>query len=118
MRKNFITIQEDETIDTALDKMSSMKINGAPVVNNKGELVGMVVKADIYRFLNTPGHIDKCPVGWVMSKEVITANVDEDVLSVARRLRDNDIIAMPVLDGKNVKGVISIEDILDFFIKN
>lgn len=118
MKRNFITIQEDETIDAALEKMSSMKVNGAPVVDRKGELVGMVVKADIYRFLNTPGHIEKCPVEWVMSKEVIKANVDEDVLSVARRLRDNDIIAMPVLDGKSVKGVISIEDILDFFIKS
>lgn len=117
MRRNFITIQEDETIDTALDKMSSMKVNGAPVVNREGKLVGMVVKADIYRFLTTPGHIDKCPVEWVMSRKVITASADEDVLSVARRLRENSIIAMPVMDGDNVKGVISIEDILDFFIK-
>lgn len=117
-KRNFITIQEDETIDTALDKMSSMKVNGAPVVNRKGKLVGIVVKADIYRFLTTPGHIDKCPVEWVMSKKVITANAEEDVLSVARRLRDNDIIAMPVLDEENVIGIISIEDILDFFIKS
>lgn len=118
MKRNFITIQEDETIDTALDKMSSMKVNGAPVVNREGKLVGMVVKADIYRFLVTPGHIDKCPVEWVMSKNVITASAEDDVLSTARRLRENNIIAMPVLDNENVKGVIGIEDILDFFIKS
>jgi len=117
MKRNFITIREDETIDTALDKMSSMKVNGAPVVNREGKLVGMVVKADIYRFLTTPGHIEKCPVEWVMSGKVITASVDEDILSVARRLRENNIIAMPVMDEDSVKGVISIEDILDFFIK-
>lgn len=118
MRRNFITIQEDETINTALDKMSGMKVNGAPVVNRGGKLVGMVVKADIYRFLITPGHIDKCPVEWVMSKTVITASVEDDVLSAARRLRENNIIAMPVLDSENVIGVIGIEDILDFFIKS
>lgn len=118
MSRNFITIQEDETIETALEKMSTMKVNGAPVVSREGKLVGMVVKADIYRFLITPGHIDKCPVEWVMSKNVITAAAADDVLSVARSLRNNKIIAMPVMDGENVRGVISIEDIVDFFIKS
>ncbi|NLK86889.1 MAG: CBS domain-containing protein [Clostridiaceae bacterium] len=118
MKRNFITIREDETIDAALEKMSSMKVNGAPVVDNMGRLVGMVVKADIYRFLTTPGHIEKCPVEWVMTKKVISASVDDDLLTVARTLRENNIIAMPVLEGETVRGIISIEDILDFYINS
>lgn len=116
MKKNFMTIRPEETIEDALQKMSDMKINGAPVVDKDDKLVGMLVKADIYRFLITPGHIDQCPVEWVMSKDVITASINEEVLTVARRLRENNIIAMPVLDGDIVRGVISIEDILDFYI--
>lgn len=116
MKKNFMTIRPEETIEDALQKMSDMKINGAPVVDKDDKLVGMIVKADIYRFLITPGHIDQCPVEWVMSKDVITALINEEVLTVARRLRENNIIAMPVLDGDIVRGVISIEDILDFYI--
>lgn len=117
MKQNFITIRPDETIEDALEKMSSMKVNGAPVVDKNDNLVGMIVKADIYRFLITPGHIDKCPVEWVMSKAVITASVDEEVLTVAKRLRSNNIIAAPVLEGDIVRGIISIEDILDFYLK-
>lgn len=117
MKQNFITIRPDETIEDALEKMSSMKVNGAPVVDQNDNLVGMIVKADIYRFLITPGHIDKCPVEWVMSKDVITASVDEEVLTVAKRLRSNNIIAAPVLEGDIVRGIISIEDILDFYLK-
>ncbi len=116
MKRDIITIQHDETIGTALEKMSNMRVNGAPVVNQMGKLVGMIVKADIYRFLITPGHYPECPVEWVMSKKVITATVNEDVLTVGRRLRSNHIIAMPVMDEDNVAGIISIEDILDFFI--
>jgi CBS domain-containing protein len=116
MKKDLITIQDDETIGVALEKMSNMRVNGAPVVNRMGKLMGMIVKADIYRFLMTPGHYQQCPVEWVMSKNVIKATVDEDVLTVGRRLRSNHIIAMPVMDEDNVAGIISIEDILDFFI--
>ena len=97
MKQNFITIRPDETIEDALEKMSSMKVNGAPVVDKNDNLVGMIVKADIYRFLITPGHIDKCPVEWVMSKDVITASVDEEVLTVAKRLRSTTSSQLPYL---------------------
>ena len=118
MKNNFISLQKDETIDVALEKMSNLKVNGAPVIDDAGKLIGMVVKADIYRFLTTPGHIEKCPVEWVMTKDVITATVDDELLSVANRLRENNIIAMPVIDDETVRGMISIEDILDFYINS
>ena len=53
-----------------------------------------------------------------MSKNVITASIDEDLLTVAKRLRDNNIIAMPVMEDDTVRGMISIEDILDFYINS
>ena len=110
------TINVNYTIDKALELMSSFKQNGMPVVNDNEALVGMVVKADIYRFMIHPGHYVSCPVEWVMSKEVILAQSDEDLLVVANRLRKNDIIAMPVVENDKIIGVISIEDLLDYFI--
>lgn len=111
-----ILLKDDEPIEKALQLMSEKKINGAPVVDGQHNLVGMVVKADIYRFLMDPGHYNSCPLNWVMSKEIITANPNEDVITVANRLRSNNIIALPVVEGSKVLGVISIENIMDYFI--
>ena len=116
IKQNFHTINMNDPIDKALDMMAKYDINGMPVVNDKEALVGMVVKADIYRFMIHPGHYVSCPVEWVMSKEVILAQSDEDLLVVANRLRKNDIIAMPVVENDKIIGVISIEDLLDYFI--
>ena len=116
IKQNFHTINMNDPIDKALDMMDKFDINGMPVVNDKDALVGMVVKADIYRFMIHPGHYVSCPVEWVMSKEVILAQSDEDLLVVANRLRKNDIIAMPVVENDKIIGVISIEDLLDYFI--
>lgn len=110
------TIFIEDTIQKALEIMTSLNINGILVVDNDTKLVGMVVKADIYRFLIQPGHYDSCPVEWVMSKSVITAEANEDVLLVAKRLRDNNIVAMPVLEKEKVVGIISIEDLLDYYM--
>jgi len=116
IKQSFHTINVNDPIDKALDMMDKFDINGMPVVNDKDALVGMIVKADIYRFMIHPGHYVSCPVEWVMSKEVILAQSDEDLLVVANRLRKNDIISMPVVENDNIVGVISIEDLLDYFI--
>ena len=110
------TINVNDTIDQALALIDSLKLNGMPVIDDNKKLVGMVVKADIYRFMVQPGHFDSCPVEWVMSKSVIVAKSDEDILTVGKRLRENSIIAMPVVDNDEVIGIISIENLLDYFI--
>lgn len=117
MKQENHVAKENDTIDHILKLINKVEVNGMPVVDASDNLVGMVVKADIYRFMMTPGHYDTCPVEWVMTKSVITAEADEDVLTVAKRIRENDIISMPVMEDKKVIGIISIEDILDYFIK-
>jgi len=116
VKQNFHSINVNDPIDKALDIMDKLNINGMPVVNDKDNLVGMVVKADIYRFMIHPGHYVSCPIEWVMTKSVILAQADEDLLTVAKRLRKNDIIAMPVVENEKIIGMISIEDLLDYFI--
>jgi CBS domain-containing protein len=116
IKPNFHTINVNDTIDKALDLMDKFSINGMPVVDDTNALVGMIVKADIYRFMIHPGHYVSCPVEWVMSKSVILAQSDEDLLVVAKRLRDNDIIAMPVVENEKIIGVINIENLLDYFL--
>lgn len=110
------TINVNDTIDKALSLINSLNINGLPVVDDTKKLVGMIVKGDIYRFMIAPGHYDSCPVEWVMSKSVIVAQSDEDILTVAKRLRENNILAMPVITKDDVIGIISTEDLLDYFI--
>ncbi len=116
IKKNFHTINVNDTIDKALAMMHELRINGMPVVDSNNALVGMVVKADIYRFMIHPGHYVSCPVEWVMSKSVILAQPDEDISIVAKRLRKNDIVAMPVVENEKIVGMITIENLLDYFL--
>ncbi|QXM05285.1 CBS domain-containing protein [Crassaminicella indica] len=117
MNQPAITFKTNDTLAHALKIMNKKNINGAPVIDENNELAGMVVKADLYRFLISPGHYDSCPLEWVMTKDVITSNKDEDILTISKRLRNNNIVAMPIVEGKKVLGMISFEDIIDYFIK-
>lgn len=117
MKTENYSVKVNDTIDKVLALMDRLHVNGLPVLNDSDELVGMIVKADIYRFMISPGHYDSCPVDWVMSKSVITVSPEEDVLKTAKRLRENDIISMPVVENENIIGIISLEDLLDYFIE-
>ncbi|OFH98019.1 arabinose 5-phosphate isomerase KpsF [Clostridium acetireducens DSM 10703] len=118
MNSGVVTIKLEDTIKKALDIMNKKKINGTPVVNDERKLVGMLVKADIYRFLMEEGHYDTCPVDWVMTKKVITAKEDESIMEVAKRIRENDIIAIPIENKENkVIGIVSVEDLISYFIE-
>lgn len=118
MSSNVININYMDTIKTALSIMTSNKINGAPVVDGHNKLLGIIVKADIYRFLRDEGHYDTYPVENMMNRKVVTCSENDDVLEVAKKIRRNDVIALPVVDDNfKVKGIVSIEDLLDYFIK-
>ncbi len=46
-----------------------------------------------------------------------TASEEEDVISIAKKILDKDIIAMPIVDSsKKLLGIVSIEDILKSLI--
>ena len=117
IKNNFIKLFPTNTVKEALDLLTENRINGAPVVDENGKLIGIVVKADLFRFLMDKGHYDTCPVEWVMTKNVITAKDDEDIIDIAKRLRSNNIIAIPVIDeNKFVTGMVTLENILDSFM--
>lgn len=117
MRTPVIAVKPTETIGKALEIMDKERIHGTPIINDENRLLGIIVKADIYRFLMDPGHYESCPVEWVMTKEVIKADVDEDIIAVAKRLRAKDVIALPIVEGDTLVGIISIEDIVDYFLE-
>ena len=51
MTKNSITVPLDYTIEEAAEVLLDNKLTGAPVVDNEGELVGVITQTDIFRVL-------------------------------------------------------------------
>lgn len=117
MIKEVVTVKATDSVKDTLEKMKQHGINGTPVVDDDNCLIGMLVKADIFRFLIDPGHIGESPVDWVMSKELVSCHEDDEIIEVAKGIRKNKITSVPVeKDGKLV-GIVSFEDIIDHFLQ-
>jgi CBS domain-containing protein len=51
MTRNVYTVHDDETIIDAARLMMVKKVSGLPVVNDAGNLVGIITESDIFRML-------------------------------------------------------------------
>lgn len=104
-----VTLTSDKTIGEALLTMEKFKISGFPVIDNNGQLIGILTNRDL-RFdpdLNAK-------VGDIMTKEnLITAPVGTNLDQAEKILHRYKIEKLPVVDknGK-IKGLITFKDII------
>jgi acetoin utilization protein AcuB len=125
MSKNPITITEDTPINEALQFMRDENVRRLPVLNKKGELVGIVSERDLLYASPSPATslsiyeihylVSKITVSEVMTKDVLTVTEYIPLEEAARIMADNKIGGLPVMrDGKLV-GIITESDLFKIF---
>ena len=116
MATDLVTFTPETNIRTAVKIMLKNKISGAPVVNDKGKLVGMLSEVDCMKLLlggsyyKEPGGLGT--VANYMSTELYTINADQDIFYAAYEFVVNGYRRLPVLDKGELVGQISRMDIL------
>jgi glutamate dehydrogenase (NAD(P)+) len=108
--ESIATIGDGLTAREAAAKLVEEDGHMLAVVNEAGELVGVVTDWDITQASAT-GRASDCCITEIMTTEVISARPDETILDVVRKLEHYEYSAMPVVSDQGVIGVIS-SDIL------
>ena len=96
MDRQVVSVSEGEEIRTAAQKLLKGETNHLPVIGNDGRLVGIVTTFDISKAVANPGKAGT--VGEIMKKRVVTTTTEEAVDIAVRKLEQNNISALPVLD--------------------
>jgi CBS domain-containing protein len=92
------------------------RISGGPVVNEEGQLVGVISEADCMkeisdsRYFNMP-ILDKS-VSYFMTKEVDTIESNMSVFDAAALFSKSSRRRYPVMEGKRLVGQVSRKDIV------
>jgi CBS domain-containing protein len=112
-----ISVRFDETVETAAKILRDENI-GAIVVKdvcaNEGEVVfGMFSERDfVHAIISRGPGILKKPVSSLMTPNVISCNPRDDVAKAIELMKNHHIRHLPVIDGTDLIGVISIRDIV------
>lgn len=118
MATQLVTFTPDTNIHQAIRILLDRRFSGAPVVDDDGNLVGMLSKKDCLKItFSTRYHDDRGgPVSDFMSAPVETLDADTDIVKAAQLFLENHFRRFPVLRGGRLVGQISRHDILEALI--
>ena len=111
-------IGPDEPVIDAIRLMAEKRI-GAVVVMQEGRLVGILSERDYARKIVLQGRSSKdTPVRDIMTSDVISVGLNDTADRCMQLVTDKRIRHLPVLDGGNVLGVVSIGDLVKAVIED
>jgi CBS domain-containing protein len=106
------SVDADKTVVEAARFMMEHNIGALPVLRN-GELVGMFSERDIMNRVVAVGRMPgQTKVGEVMTANPRSVSVDETVENCLFLMREFGFRHLPIVEGKQLKGLISVRDVL------
>ena len=110
------SVPPSATVFEAIELMDSKNV-GALVVMENEKLVGMISERDYTRKIVLRGKRSReTKVAEIMTSDLKVVHPHEPVEKCLRLMTDKRIRHLPVLDGENLRGVISIGDLVKFVI--
>ncbi len=127
MTPNPITISPDTSVRDALHLMREKKIRRLPVIDERGQLAGIVSEKDLLYASPSPvtslnvwevhDLLYKLTVQKVMTTRVITVSENQPVEDAARIMEDAKVGGLPVMRGKTLVGIITESDLFKAFLQ-
>lgn len=132
MHTHIVTVQPDDTLRDAVDKMDLYQVSGLPVVDDEGHLVGVITEHDIIRQLlpqpreseseehyraewqdlsTRASRVRGMPVKQAMTSQVISVDENIDVLEAAAIMLKKKVKRLPVTANGKLVGIISRIDV-------
>lgn len=112
-QRNIITAGPSTSVDEAMNLMITNNIGCLPIVDTKGQLIGIVSDKDIFRKIHeTGGEYHSLKLEDVMTSAVIVGLPEDKIEYIAGVMNKNYIRHVPILVEEQLVGLISLRDIL------
>jgi CBS domain-containing protein len=110
------SISPDATVYEAIAMMAEKNVGAVPVME-QGKLVGIVSERDYTRKVVLRGKSSKTTaVREILSSQVIHVSPNHTVEDCMRLMTDHHIRHLPVLEGEEIVGIVSIGDLVNWII--
>jgi CBS domain-containing protein len=114
MSTQVISVAPNSLIEDAIDVMIEHSISGLPVIDDHGQLVGMISEFDALQLLLEPPSVVGlvAPVVNFMSRDIVSVPLDTPLANIAHMMQSSGVRRLPVVDNGRVVGIISRRDLI------
>ena len=115
-RKCF-TLSEEDTLKTASEKLQKYNIGSMPVLSEQNKnVIGIISERDIARYISNDEFKNDLPVTKIMSKNIISCNLNASVTELMEIITNNKIRHILIMEEKKLLGTVSIGDVVNHII--
>ncbi|MEM3458850.1 MAG: CBS domain-containing protein [Candidatus Bathyarchaeia archaeon] len=116
MTKNLITALLGSMVEEAVKKMVDFDVECLPIVDSEGNLHGLLTFRDIVtKVVYSQADVRKLKVEDIMTRDLVTCNLDYTVLDVVKIMKNKHLRRIPVVNAKNkLVGLITDFDLALF----
>ena len=114
MARTLVTFKPETDVLDAVHVLINKRIAGAPVVDDEGNLLGMLSELDCMKVALDAGYHGNWggPVSEFMSKGVKTVDAEMNIIDLAQEFVRTTFRRFPVMHGTRLVGQISRRDVL------
>jgi signal-transduction protein with cAMP-binding, CBS, and nucleotidyltransferase domain len=112
--RDLLEIEAGASVFEAVRRMVEANV-GSLLVTEGGEITGIVTERDYLRRVTLEGRTDEeTPVREIMSSPLIVVGMETSIDECMALMTDQRIRHLPVVDGGQVVGIVSIGDLVKF----
>ena len=113
-----VSVNYKDTVEAAIKVLGRHNIGAAVVRAKFGELLGIVSERDIVRGLEKhgPSVLNK-EIHELMTANVVSCRPDDDLRDVMDQMRRHGVRHLPVAQGDNLEGMISMRDLIHVLLQ-
>lgn len=105
MTRDVITVMPSMTIKQLANALIKNQVSGAPVIDKRGKIVGIVSEADIVAKKGKD-------VKSIMSKKIVSIDEETSVEKIAHLMMTHHVKRVPVMRDDQLVGIVSRADIV------
>jgi len=113
MRTQLVTARPDQTAAEAIRTMLDAGV-GSVFVCEGPEPVGIFTERDVLRVAGNGAAFGTTLLRDVMTPNPLTASAEDGILAAAQLMGERNLRHLPVVEGGNLVGIVSIRDVLGF----
>ena len=111
--QDVISVRPTESIETLAHRLRLARIGAMVVLGEGGALDGIISERDIIHGIAEHGaRCLELTVADLMTRRVITCTPEDSVTRIARIMTESRIRHLPVVEGGNLVGVVSVGDVV------
>ena len=116
-KRKCFTLSENDTLKTASEKLQKHNIGAMPVLSTQdNNVIGIVSERDLARYIFNNEFKNDLSVTKIMSKNLITCNLNTSVTELMEIITNNKIRHIPIMEEKKLLGMVSIGDVVNYII--